>query len=84
MTKPKPKPIPSAPIKPAEEFIPIRGSKLLALADYFSGPTVGAMSVSLEIKGLPQNRAKAFFKAREALGITGWATADEAFLAMLK
>lgn len=54
------------------------------LAEYFTGPAVGLHSVGLSLSGPHRVAAKEFFRAREALGITGYATADEARAALAK
>lgn len=50
-----------------------------ALVAYFTGPMVTHHSVYLGIANTPSGRAaRAFFDTRNALGIRGYPTADEA------
>lgn len=58
--------------------------KIKALADYFTGPVVAAHSMGLAAPAGTPTRlvADRFYQAREALGITGYASADEAMRAL--
>lgn len=60
----------------------ISNATIRALAVYFSGPDVAINSTALGLKndgplGL-KSRAQRFFATREAIGVTGWATENEA------
>lgn len=48
------------------------------LATYFSGSNVAAASIGLQLGGHALTMAQPYFAMREALGITGYATHEEA------
>lgn len=51
---------------------------IAALARYFSGPCVALHSIGLGMSGPSRIAADAYYEARGALGVDGYATAEEA------
>jgi hypothetical protein len=51
---------------------------IFTLADYLSGPLVVEQSLALQAGGPGSQRARRFFALREAFGVTGYATREEA------
>lgn len=49
-----------------------------ALAEYLTGPCVAVHSIGLSLSGMPRVAADRFYEVRQALGVHGYATADEA------
>lgn len=52
------------------------------LATYLTGSNVAAASIALQIGGHAMTMAQPYFALREALGVTGYATREEAIVAL--
>ena len=55
-----------------------------ALASYFSGPCVGLHSMGLTMPGAPRVAADAYFAARQAVGVQGYVSTEEARAAIAR
>jgi hypothetical protein len=67
---------------PEADALPVRAKELLAT--YLTGSNVAAASIALQLGGHARTMAEPFFALRDALGIVGYMTRDEALAALAR